>query len=84
MGKAVNMVPMEEPVAVDTTQAAKNTKATNRPPLMPTALASHTKPPERPLSFIRPENMPITKKMTITLTEVTEEMPRMAASQNLV
>ena len=77
------MVPMEEPVAVDTTQVAKNTNATNAPPLRPTLLASHTKPPDRPLCFIRPENMPMTKKITITLTEVTEEMPRMAESQNL-
>ena len=84
MGKAVNMVPMEEPVAVEMTQVAKNTKATNRPPWMPTALASHTNPPDRPLSFIRAENMPMTKKMTMTDTDEMEEMPLMAASQNLV
>ena len=66
------------------TQVAKNTKATNSPPWMPTALASQTKPPDRPLSFIRAENMPMTKKMTMTDTDEMDEMPLMAASQNLV
>lgn len=84
MGKAVNMVPMEDPVAVDTTQVAKNTKATKAPPCTPARLASQTKPPDRPLSFINAENMPMTKKMTITETEVMEEMPEMAASQKRV
>ena len=58
MGNAVNMVPMDEPVAVDMTHVAKNTNATNRPPWMPTEFASHTNPPDRPLSFISAENMP--------------------------
>ena len=84
MGNAVNMVPRDEPVAVETIQVAKNTNATNRPPWMPTEFASHTNPPDRPLSFISAENMPMTKKITITETEEMEEMPRMAESQNFV
>lgn len=51
---------------------------------MPTEFASHTNPPDRPLSFISAENMPMTKKITITETEEMEEMPRMAESQNFV
>ena len=78
------MVPIEEPVAVEITQVAKNTNAVNQPPCMPMELASHTKPWDSWLSLIRAENMPITKKITITDTEVMEEMPEMAAFQYLV
>ena len=64
IGNAVNMVPIELPVAVDTTQVAKKVNATNRPPFIPMVLASHTKPPDRPLAFINALNIPITKKIT--------------------
>ena len=82
MGNAVNMVPMELPVAVATIQVAKNVNATNKPPFIPMLLASHTKPLDRPLAFIRALNIPITKKITITETLVMEEIPLIAASQN--
>ena len=44
IGNAINMVPMEEPVAVETMQEAINVNATKMPPFMPTAFAIHTKP----------------------------------------
>ena len=50
------MVPIEEPVAVDTMHVARNVNATKIPPFMPTALAIHTNPPERPHSLIRALN----------------------------
>ena len=78
------MVPMEEPVAVDTIQVARNVNATKIPPLIPTALAIQTKPPDRPQSLISALNMPTSSRITTTDTDVIEEMPRMALSQNLL
>ena len=75
------MVPMEEPVAVETMQEAINVNATKMPPFIPTAFAIHTKPPERPHSLIRALNIPTSNKITTTDTDVIEEMPLMALSQ---
>lgn len=76
------MVPIEEPVAVDTMHVARNVNATKIPPFMPTALAIHTNPPERPHSLIRALNMPTSSRITTTDTDVIEEIPRIALSQN--
>ena len=75
------MVPIEEPVAVDTIHAAKNVNATKIPPFMPTELAIHTNPPDRPQSLIRELNIPTIRRMTTTDTAVMEEMPLTALSQ---
>ena len=75
------MVPIEEPVAVETMQVAINVNATKMPPFMPTAFAIHTNPPERPHSLISALNMPTSNKITTTDTDVIEEIPLMALSQ---
>ena len=63
------MVPMEDPVAVETMQAARKVKATKMPPFMPTAFAIHTKPPDRPHSLIKALNIPTSNRITTTETD---------------
>ena len=66
MGKQVNMVPSEEPVAVAITQTAKKVKAVKSPPCTPTFSASHTKPVEMFVALIMAENMPMISSSTPT------------------
>ena len=81
MGNAMNMVPMEDPVAVETIQVAMNIIATKIPPFIPTAFAIHTKPPDNPHNLIRALNIPTSKRITTTDTAVMEEIPLIALSQ---
>lgn len=76
------MVPMDDPVAVETTQAAKNVNATKLPPLIPSSFAIHTNPPERPHSLMSALNIPTSRRITTTDTDAVEEIPRIALSQN--
>ncbi len=77
----MNMVPMEEPVAVETMQVARKVKATKRPPWIFRAFAIHTKPLDKPQVLISWLNIPTSKRITTTETEVIEEIPLIALSQ---
>ena len=78
----MNMVPIDDPVAVDTMQVARKVNATNHPPLIPIELASQTNPPESPHILINWENMPTSSNIMTTETEVMDDTPRIAESQN--
>ena len=78
----MNMVPIDDPVAVDTMQVARKVNATNHPPLIPIEFASQTNPPESPQVLISWENMPTSSNIMTTETEVMDDTPRIAESQN--
>ena len=81
MGNAINMVPIEEPVAVDTIQVARKVKAVKNPPWMPMVLAIQTKPPDRPQVLMSWLNIPTRSRIMTTETEVMEEIPLITLSQ---
>ena len=76
------MVPIEDPVAVETMQVARKVKATNNPPRIPKEFASQTKPPDKPQILINWLNIPVRRRITTTETDVMELIPRTALSQN--
>ena len=83
MGKAVNMVPMEVPVAVAMTQVAMKVKATKPPPDRPILSPSHTKPWATPPRVISLPNMPTISRIRASSFIILEDMPVATASQYL-
>ena len=83
MGKAVNMVPMEVPVAVAIMQVATKVNAVKPPPERPIMSPSHTKPWATPPRVISLPNMPTIRRISASSFMILEDIPTATASQYL-